>query len=453
MYHIADECDCWCASKVKYKDCCGKIHILIKETDEKSLRDGYIAEQKYVELLKFEVAEFVQYLLLVKSHTEPLMLASPEKANALICIDVKALSEQLNTILHTCKIYDLEYDFPKLINRSKDLFFCAKWHKKVEFFLLVWFSFYKNDLEWAIQYIEDYISISSVDDHELLELILHVYSEKLTLSEIFDLCHKIQHLNTDPLKISHYIAVEGIHYLVLGDEKKAIELFEKSINIIEKSPRNRNLFNNQNVGKVYALLGVLKTDESLIKKAINEFTSLLSGGVYNNHGISHMYWEIGNAHSSLKEYSEAIDSYGKAASLSKYPIALIDMANTYISLDDYSKAKNILDDIDYKELSDENKKDFLFIYSKILCYKCNEKIDFIIDEIKKCDFKIGIFKDNAQKILITLCEIRASKDITVTTENKKNWIDNINDSIMLQPNFAGFGININKIIELIRRRK
>ena len=90
---------------------------------------------------------------------------------------------------------------------------------------------------------------------------------------------------------------------------------------------------------------------------------------------------------------------------------------------------------------------------KLSHYKCNEKIDFIIDEIKKCDFKIGIFKDNAQRILITLCEIRASKDITVTTEKKKNWIDNVNDSIMLQPNFVGFGININKIIELIRRRK
>jgi Vesicle coat complex COPII, subunit SEC24/subunit SFB2/subunit SFB3 len=453
MYHIADECDCWCSSKKKYKDCCGKIHKLLKDTDEKSLRTEYIAKQKYIEILELEVAKFIQYLVLVKSHTEPLMLDSPQKAKTLIDIDINALSELLNNILRSCKMYELEFDFPKLINRSKDLFFCAKWHKKVEYFLLIWFGLYKKNTEWAIQYINDQIDISSVDDHELLELILDIYSEKLTLSEIFDICHKIQQLNTDPLKISHYIAVEGIQYLVLGDEKKAIELLEKSVSIILKSPRSKNIFNNESAGKLYSLLGALKSDESLIRKAINEFTLLLSEGVYSNEGISNIYWEIGNAYSVIKEYSEAIENYNKATNASRYPIALIDMANTYIKLNEYSNAKNILDDIDYKELADENKKDFLFGYSKILCNEYNEKIDFVIDEIKKCEFKIGIFKDNAQRILIILGDIKSTKNTTVTAEQKRNWIDNINDSIMLQPNIAGCGINLNKIIELIRRRK
>lgn len=450
MFKIDDESTCWCASGKQYKYCCGILHQLIKETGLEPLREACIKEENYMELLKVDVAEFVQYLIWVKSHTEPLMLKSPKYAKSLIEIDVKALSELLDRILATCKNYDLEYDFLRLINRSKEFFFCSKWHKKVEFYLLIWISFYKNDLDKAIQYIKDNIDINSVNDHELLELIIDVYSEELTISEKLDICHRIQELNNDPLKVSHYITVEGIEYLLLNDEKKAIELFEKSIDIIEKSPQSSDPFNNQNIGKAYSLLGAIKSDESLISKAINQFRSLVSRSGLSSMGISQIYWEIGSAYASLGKYDEAIENYNAANEL---PIALIDMANIYICRQDYVEAKNILDKIDYASLSGENKIDFLFIYSKILCFQCNEKIDFIITEIKNLDLKIGVFRDNAQKILISLYEIKASENVVVLEEKKRNWFDNINDAVMLQPNIAGFGFNINKIIELIRNRK
>jgi len=142
----------------------------------------------------------------------------------------------------------------------------------------------------------------------------------------------------------------------------------------------------------------------------------------------------------------------KSIKLSNLPIAKIDKARALILCEDYQGSKEVLDNLDYSELNSANQKDYLFVYSKLLCYIYDEKIDFIITELKTCDFGIGYFRDSALKAAVMLYEIKESNPLQYDKEKSQKWLDRLNKCFILQPNFMGIGININEIIDSFRRK-
>lgn len=148
MLKVDNNCECWCGSNRKFGECCGKI-INDKISFLNSIKavSDYVKEEDYDNVLKVEIANYVDYMIKVKSHTEPMVLQDSNRAKFLVEIDIKALSERFDSILSIIHFGNMDYDFEKLLSKAKSLFFNSAWHERTAYYLVLWLSFYKNNKE------------------------------------------------------------------------------------------------------------------------------------------------------------------------------------------------------------------------------------------------------------------------------------------------------------------
>jgi len=264
--------ECWCASNKNFGDCCGKIIKEISFQKKVNLVHDYIEKEKYKNALDIQVANYVEYMIKIKSHTESLFLKAHDTSKFLVEIDIKALSECFDTLLSIIYYGNLTYDFEKLLEKSKNLFFNSTWHERIEFYLILWLSLYVNDKERTTSYIKKNINIHQIKDIEFLELIVSVYSESLSWREKLDICKHLEALIDDPIRKTQYQAIEALIYFELDEKKKTNEIFEKLINTCDQHKKNEtDPFKLNLIANNYSLIGKLQNKNELSAKAIKVY--------------------------------------------------------------------------------------------------------------------------------------------------------------------------------------
>lgn len=408
-----------------------------------------VAKENYFEAFKYCRAQITQYMIYVKSHTEPFMYSRNPVIEKLIEIDIKALSEILNRMIGIIFKGSLKINFENILKKSKNLFFNAKWHKKVDYHYIAWRYIVLGSRESAKEYLKENVVIKDIQELDFLEMAYDLYSSELTFTERYNILYKLIAMNDLTGKV-HYQSILGLNFFIIGDKNKAIELHNSALELYVKNKEKfKSTYDLYIIANAYAYSGKISLNRQHSKKAVELFLESIKLAKLSSEGQSEIFWLIGLVYIDIEDYENAQTYMDLSINSFNNSIAKIFKSLVYIYQKDYENAFNIIDSIEYKSLSKANKIDYLMTYSQLLIYKKDkEKMQFILSELQLQNIETGYFSITIKDAMIKLLEEYQNMEVEEQSDSKViKALKMINQYMVLRPSLMGIGIDINKLID------
>jgi len=450
-FTLEKNAQCLCGSGKRYKNCCWDI--LSNITNGKDFQTE-IDNKNFDKAFKLSLADLTNYMIYVKRDTEPMLLNNLIIGEYTLEIDLKALAEIINKTLFVIKTGNLDVNFISMLHNLSKVFDNQKWHQLLTYYKAVWYYLYKNDIKKGAMVLSE-ISYKDINDVEFLQLYLDVKNEELSFSdkiEIKDiLIEKADNL-TNKIK---YTAAKGVEYFLIADLKKTKELFNEAILLAEKNMNHfKETYDYFILGNIYNNAGKILNDMGYTEKAVNFYTKILEDKNVTQKGISDTYSCLGDAYFNLKNKEKALECYEKSVEINGNSLSKIFIAHLYTVNQEFERASEILDSIDFNKLNDNGKIDFMFNYAELLLHtKKRDGIEEILVKLKEFNVSSKYFNDKKNELIINLQQVLHLPKNDDKDSGVKKLLRKINDYFILEPNIAGMGININQIIKDILKNK
>lgn len=453
-YRIGRNEECLCGSGVKFKHCCidyvGECHDIKRTVTEIEKGDFNLA-------LKYCRADLTDYLINVKSHTEPLLVLKPSFGHKFLNVDIKAMSEILDRLMFIINTGKFDVDFIGLLDRLRNFFYNPKWHDRITYYKAAWIYFFENNEEAATEVLVN-VSYKEIEDLDYLQMYFDLCSDELSFSQKQEVLDKLIGLEKKYSGKIQYTGIKGMEFLLIGDEGKAKELFDEAIELaMNNLDKFTDSYDFYQLGQVFHFAGRLLKNDKFLEKSIEYYIKSSEIEPMTKSGFSMVYTHIGDSYFALNDLDKALDYYFKSLDFEINPITKIFIAQIYIEKDEFEKAREVLDQLCFESLTKENKTDYLFVLSKLVILKRNnEKAKFACDELKKLTFDTKYFSDLSNQLITELLEIYKdfSSNEVLEQSRVKKLLSKLNEYCILQPNFNGIGFNFNSLFtDIIGKKK
>lgn len=449
---------CLCGSGVKYKNCCANV---LSSNPNPQKIDKYIQkeikQENFAQALNFTRAQLTMYMHNIKSHTEVLLITNPPLGNALLTIDIKALDEIIERFLFIIKSGDLRVEVISNLNNLVNVFYNQKWHARITYYKVVWFYIFQDKPEEAEAILSE-VSYKNIDEKDFLQLFFDIKNNELSFSNKIEIIEKIIRQVDKVSEKIQYMGAKGMEFLLIDDREQAKGIFNDAITIVEEKRKEfSDLYDFYQLANLYNFAGKLLDNKEYIEKSIacwNEVLKKEDELSLTTTGISEIYLKLGDTYTNLGDQIKAIEYYKKSFDAEPNLLSEIFIAHIYVDREDFEKASNILDRIDYDNLKEGEKVDFVFIYALLILHtKDKNKVSYILTKLKGINVPHKYYNDIKNGLIIDLQELFYFPVNEIEESKVKRILKKINDYLLLQPNFIGMGVNINKIVEDMLEKK
>lgn len=437
--------NCLCGSGARFKNCC-KNEYPKKKFGAWSLFN----EGEYKKALKSIRSHITWYRLCHLAHTVPFLKSNTEQSRRLLETDIQAMSDMLDLLLSCyakCNIVD---DYPNALNSLSGAIDDVRWGTKIDYHRSIYWYVYKNEKEYAKKVLREY-DWKEVNDVDLLSVLIDLNSDDLNPVEKVSMAEKICQLSSSPAINLQYGNLIGTEYCLLNDLAKGIPILERTIYEYEKTPKeNRTPLGRHHLAISYKHLGELTGKDELLASAADNLKSEIETGEYSSIGEAQLWLDLGSCYHHLGKYDQALEAYDESLKLSHSGLTLAFKSRVLIKIGRINDAREMLNSIELEELTEANFFDFTISKSYLaIASKYSDDIQNGIELIKGIKTNDPMFKDLIQELLLELYELK-SRD----TEQSKaeTALQRFNRYVSLKPNFFGFGIDINAIIDDISKR-
>lgn len=448
-YKIGRNSPCPCASGKKFKHCCSP-HL------EAGLREK--ASELY-EAGKFAEAEtayrawLTQYKIWHEEHTVPFHRDEPEKADGLLVVDIEAvisilysLSECLYRQKKTDQIDPLLKGTESLIDDVRYLF-CIYSLRAYNFGIRGDFKSVKKVLKACHKPIYKDLVTFEFGLH-YLRIYLDVLWTDMPLSECLSLTDLILDADTCAINEVEDLVRESTILFVYKDSISASQFAKKAI---EKSKivKTENSMDQQRLhlalGRALKIDYVITNIQEIAFKSIGEYKALLSS-VSEKKILADINQDIGQVYDYLGDDETAKKYLQTAYNLNPTMEIKLDLARIHAIQGSCEKALEILSQIKLQQLEDNYKIDYYTSLAQIAI----EKGDYALageteQNLAKLKTNLPVITDIKNEIRFALLNFIANR------KEKEPFLyktrKTINRIFLLQPNFFGLGINVNKLIE------
>jgi tetratricopeptide (TPR) repeat protein len=444
-FSLEKNAECLCGSGKRYRNCCWDILTNISN-DMNFQRE--IDNKNFNKAFKLSLADLTRYMIYVKRDTEPMLLHNPILGEYMLKMDLKALDEIINKTLFVIKTGNLDVNFISMLHNLSKVFYNQKWHQHLTYYKAVWYYLYQNDLKKAAVILSG-ISHKEIYDVQFLQLYLDVKNDELSFSDKIEIIDILIEKAGNLTNKIQYIAAKGIEFLLIGDVEKEKELFNEAILLAEKNINHfKETYDYFILAGIYNHAGKILDILGYIEKAVNYYTKILEDENVTKKGISDAYSRLGDAYFHLNKKGKALGCYEKSVEIDGNAVSRIFIAHLFTINEEYEKASEILDSIDFNKLENKEKIDFMFNYAELILHtKKKIGIEEILIKLKELNVSSKYFNDKKNELIINLQEVlHLSKDDDKDSGVKK-ILRKINNYFILEPNIAGIGINFNQIFK------
>jgi len=204
--------------------------------------------------------------------------------------------------------------------------------------------------------------------------------------------------------------------------------------------------------RAISLLADLQHSAKLKMQSIQEFESLLENHSWTDSGIADIHFEIGKSLFHIKKFEEAIEQYRKSLEIQKTEIVKVFMSQAQLDLNDegaISTIKEVEDNL--SELSESERLDYIFTYTAIgIAFKQKDMIEKSLGYLNDISPLAPVFEKHKSKLASEISVLYKTGEL----EEKSNLISTLKKLfglttryLILQPNIAGLGVNINKMAD------
>lgn len=451
-YKPALNSQCLCGSGLKFKRCCFGDNDVACGKMIDSARD-LIIRKDYRTALKHVRHGITNYTILHKTNTAPYINSKNEGVMWLLDIDIKALAELTESLLDCYRGLNDYQSFEQDLERLRGNISDVRWQRKITYFQVIASLGDHWSEKVGRREVKKLLPLDEESDSEIIQLYLHFCSEELTFKRNIDILDRLVSLIEKPSEKLQYTVVKAIKYLCIGDDSESEKLIEQALNDYElKDWRSDNSYGHMQHARAISLLADLQHSAKLKVQSIQEFESLLKNHSWTDSGIADIHFEIGKSLFHIKKFEEAIEQYRKSLEIQKTEIVKVFMSQAQIDLNDEGAISTIKEvEGNLSELSESERLDYIFTYAAIgIAFKQKDMIEKSLAYLNDTSPLAPVFEKHKSKLVSEISVLYKTGEL----EEKSNLISTLKKLfslttryLILQPNIAGLGVNLNKIAD------
>lgn len=443
---------CLCGSGGTFRDCCSD------RLPKNAMGDKYrkaLLLKKWTLALKLARADLTRYLIWYKSHTEPFIFSGknpPEPIKDLF--DVDALSELADNIIGVLYRANQEKKILPFVSHLNDIIILPGWGKKTDLMRVYFYLIAGRDSDRAFSELKRCFSMEEIEGNiELSQVFIDAGGDQISTDTKMRLAQYIIDNSDDVADKLQYSLVKAIGYFEsLQVEKANIAMLELQSLINTLTPAEHNFRFENFAAEAQGFSGAIEKDKEKIYDALRRFEKLqLASEEFTDLGKAELWRSMGECYRHLQKWDKSLESYSMAFSLSGKLIMKVFIAEAHVQMGNHKLAKKQLVEVAGSRflLDDRELDDFAMHHAAAaLAASDFSMVNESIEIIEKLETKTAYFRIKIKDDLIDLLKWKVENPKENVPEEKKGWLD----AIILQPNLAGIGVNINHIISKLTRK-
>ena len=446
---------CLCGSDLKFKKCCA---ARLPET--KSLGDAYLQfceDKDFDAALLAARADLTKYTILHRSHTATgLFGRTPISVDHMWLIDVEALfhyADRLRRIYSALGICD---GFPAVLERLRNNIKSDHWQQKVILLHTLSALGTEWDVDAGYSEIKKLGSIDAVRDPVILAVYLNLTGDRLSLAERLKLIDRVRETSQEDSDIIHQGVVKATLLLLHNDPRGAGHALEEVIEYC-KTLDDLDPFQRQKYGQAHFIMGAILLDtekareraSQFLDQAAVEFTKYMTIDSLTDVGRAEGHRDLADTFRLQENWQPAIEQYEAAIEISGNPILHVFRAVCLSSLDKMDEALAAIDALSMDSFDDDTEKADYVLHFATLAVATGgrnrlQQAKQLLDIPLKRD---PVFQQQALSMTKVVLEAIASGKSSSLMRKARGILTGLNSSLILQPNFMGLGVNLNKLID------
>lgn len=432
---IDDKEKCPCCSGKIFENCC-KPYIDSSHEDF----EGALEKYEYIRAYNIEIARLTNYLIKITAHTIPLLHNKNPFGAVMFEIDLKAVEELLENIFYVLRKKKIEDNLDERFWTISKLVQLEEWENLFQLYALL----YCNLLEKVNvdQYIDE-ITVSSNTDKKLLQTIFSNLGYKYGIGKKLQIANLIIQQSDSKFEQMQYEFAIAIEYYIVNDLGSSKKYADKVLE--ELNNYNVDILGVYELNKapeIYEFYAGMFGVEEYYVKAVELYMKCEKSGELNNIGYSSLYNSIAYIFLKQQIFEKSIEYFNKSYEFEVNNFSLIHLAENYLYMNMVEKAEEYLRDVDITNLG-KDIIDYYMVKAEIfILVNKRDGTQQLIDEMRNIDLRRIPFYNDIFNMLIS--EIQKNRSLGRTFLEKMRELRRY---LILQPNFYGIGININKILE------
>lgn len=398
------EARCLCGSGATFGTCCkgqyGQGHR--QRTHE------LLAEGDFPAALTEARRYACWYSLCHQAHTKPLLDCGDEKAEAVLAVDIAAMTD-IGRLLQTCyQKAEIVDEFPNALAVLDSAIADSRWHSRIQVLLVEWWRLDKQNEQEARRALAD-INIDECYDEEVLMCYLCVWGGELSPQRRIDFASRICELTENAGVRLNYAAMTSAALVEQEDSERAIEILEQAIAQYDGVDEDRrDEFGDIRCAQAVRLLGELKRDDDALRNAASRFQALIDQADQTRYTTAYFgdcTRAIGECHLLLGDLPAAVAALQRSLGLQWDNYACILFAKAHLKNGDWAECRNALQRIDPAALSEANHYDYAIALASLeLRVPTLTGIDTAKAALKETVCRSAYFRKERDRKLIALLE-------------------------------------------------
>ncbi len=446
---------CLCGSDLKFKKCCG-----LRLPGSKSMGENFprhCSEGNFELALLAARADVTQYTIWHKSHTASgLFVKTPIPTDHMWHVDVEALFHYVDRLRRSYEYLGNSKKFPAVLERLRSNIQSAPWQHKVILLHTLAALDKKWDVETGYREISKVGSIDSVKDPMLLAMYLNLSGDRLSFADRLRLIDRVRTTSEDKSDIIHQGVVKATLLLVHNDPRGAAQTLEEVIECCEQLD-DLDPYQLQKYGQSLFIMGCIILDtkkeperaSEFLNRAVIQFEKYMEIDDLSDTGRVNGHRDLADTYRIQKEWQSALRHYDAAINVANNPILHVFKAECLNGLGELDQALAEIDDVPIGSFDcDEEKADYILHFA-MLAVSSGEK-----ERLQKARSQLAIpikrepiFHQQALQMSKVVLETMESGKSSSLVRKARQLLTSVGSSLMLQPNFMGIGINLNKLID------
>ncbi|MDP3115970.1 MAG: hypothetical protein Q8N19_02525 [Phenylobacterium sp.] len=400
-------------------------------------------------------ADVTQYVIWHRTNTEPLVRMGHPVGAEMLDIDVKALASAVDELVHLHWLSDQTGELMRVLERLRTAIRSPAWNRKITFFQVKTEEVPNENPEAARREFAKLMPITDhEDDVEILQTCISLYGSTLSFSKMIAVCDHILRLSDDLSVQMQYTSVKAGRYLLVDDIQQAGLLFDQvatmareARDVGELNPYEEWLF-----AVTLSHLGLLKRQPELLDEAIALVNRQLAVPNWKPAGLERLNRLIGDCHRYAHRWADSEAAYRTALAAVETPAARIFLAEAVLNQGRPTDAAAIIDAVQNEALEREEYEDYVFGFTAIAVETGDR------NRMQQAARKLEGFESTApyfeKRRLLLLLRAKQVIELGRTPKNIRSirrlvaaTARSINRYAILEPNWNGLGVNINKALD------
>lgn len=444
-YEPAQKMPCLCGSGVKFKNCCCADY----GSNEKDGAFKAFSSGNYSDALRRCRLHITWYILCHRAHTIPYLESGTRESKDLLKVDIESMANLLDLLMACYEKTGKHNQFPDALNGLHNAISDPRWYQYVAYQRALWTLIDSGDKHLAYHELKKIKDIEAINNFNFLTLYLNVFPGKLTFSRKIELIDKILKSNKNPENSLQYETLKGIEFFLLKDRENGLKIISGAIDKFkEKALPETSAYGLHMLAKSLHVLGEFTGIKNYFEESETHLQKLLSSNSFTTNGLAMLYSDIGHSLLGQGKPTEAKSYFVRSIEIKESEINKVFLSKCLLNEHEFLSAKLILNEIDEAKLDEPERFDFVICLS-ILAIETREqdlliRANAILNSLKT----EGLLFEELKSDLIA--EIDNIKNQNVKDAPKsilQKILRLLNKYVIIQPNFYGLGLNLNKLVD------